>query len=57
MTPMLHTAPALDDLIELREDKERWIERYQIMEAEGIKESVILETIAHAMRGDARMIA
>jgi len=53
----MHDCPALDDLIELVVDQDRWIERYQIMEAEGVKESVILETIAHAMRGDARMIA
>jgi len=49
---MMHNCPALDDLIELVQDQDRWIERYQIMEAEGIKESVILEVIERMMRGE-----
>jgi hypothetical protein len=49
---MLHTAPALDDLLDLVEDKERWIERWQIMEAEGVPENVRIEVIRKQMRGE-----
>ena len=57
MTPMLHTAPALDKLLDMTEllspdSQEKYFERWCIMKDSNVPEKVILEVIGRMMRGE-----